>query len=88
MQDTVVKPLPSTNLVALRSSSLAHVAYDRHREILQVEFRDRTVYQYATVPIQTYHDLLQADSKGSYFNRHIRNCYPHEELRSAPPELA
>jgi len=78
MQDTVLKPLPTTNLVALRSSSLAHVAYDRHREILHVEFRDGTAYQYATVPIQTYHDLLRADSKGSYFNLHIRSCYPHE----------
>ena len=84
MQDTVLKPLPTTNLVALRSSSLAHVAYDRHREILQVGFRDGTVYQYATVPIQTYHDLLRADSKGSYFNLHIRSCHPHEALRPAP----
>jgi len=86
MQDTVLKPLPTTNLVALRSSSLAHVAYDRHREILHVEFRDGTAYQYATVPIQTYHELLRADSKGSYFNLHIRSCYPHEALRSAPPD--
>jgi KTSC domain len=82
MQDSVLKPLPTTNRVALRSSSLAHVAYDRYREILQVEFRDGTVYQYVTVPIQTYYDLLRADSKGSYFNLHIRSCYPHDALRS------
>jgi KTSC domain-containing protein len=81
MQDIVLNPLPTTNRVALRSSSLAHVAYDRYREILQVEFRDRTVYQYVTVPIQTYYDLLRADSQGSYFNRHIRSCYPHNALR-------
>ena len=67
MQDTVLKSLPTTALVALRSASLAQVAYDRHREILQVLFRDGAVYQYATVPIQTYYDLLRADSKGSYF---------------------
>jgi KTSC domain len=84
MQDTFLKPLPTTNRVALRSSSLAHVAYDRYRKILQVEFRDGTVYQYVTVPIQTYYDLLRADSKGSYFNLHIRSCYPHDELRSTP----
>ena len=44
MPDTFLKPLPTTNRVALPSSSLAHVAYDRYREILQVEFRDGTVY--------------------------------------------
>ncbi len=85
MQDTALKPLPTTNRVVLRSSSLAHVAYDRYREILHVEFRDGTVYQYATVPIQTYRDLLRATSKGSYFNLHIRGRYPHAALRSAPP---
>lgn len=82
MPATIRKPLPTANRVALRSSSLAHVTYDRHREILQVEFRDRTVYQYFTVPIQIYYDLLRADSKGSYFNLHIRSCYPHEALPS------
>ena len=86
MQDTVLKPLPTTNLVALRSSSLAHVVYDRDREILQVEFRDGAVYQYTTVPIQAYRDLLRADSKGSYFNLRIRSRYPHEALRSSPPD--
>jgi hypothetical protein len=35
-----------------------------------VEFRDGTTYQYADVPVETYHDLLQADSKGAYFNRY------------------
>ena len=85
MQDTILESLPITNRVALRSASLAQVAYDMNREILQVEFRDGAVYQYATVPIQTYRDLLQAASKGSYFNLHIRGRYPHAALRSAPP---
>jgi hypothetical protein len=86
MQDTVLKSLPTPDLVALRSASLAQVAYDRHREILQVMFRDGAVYQYATVPVQAYRDLLRATSKGSYFNLHIRGRYPHAALRSAPPD--
>jgi hypothetical protein len=73
MPTAISKLLP---MVAIRSSSLAQVAYDCHHSILHVQFRDGTVYEYEGVPLQRYLDLLQADSKGGYFNRHIRNHYP------------
>jgi len=73
MPTAISKLLP---IVAIQSSSLAQVAYDCHQSILQVQFRDGTAYAYGGVPLQTYLDLLQADSKGAYFNRHIRNLYP------------
>ena len=69
-------------MVAIRSSSLAQVAYDRHQSILRVQFRDGTAYEYDGVPLTPYLDLLQADSKGAYFNRHIRNHYPAKRLNS------
>ena len=61
------------------------VAYHHQRTILQVEFRDGTIYHYLGVPIQTYRDLLKADSKGAYFNHCIRNLFPHVKLRRADP---
>jgi hypothetical protein len=73
------------NPVAVPSSSLAQVDYDSHRAILQVVFRDGTAYQYVGVPLRTFHGLLQADSKGAYFNQHIRSLFPHEMLRIAEP---
>jgi hypothetical protein len=76
------KPLPMKNAVAVQSSLLARVAYDSRRAILQVTFRDGAAYQYAGVPIETYRGLLQADSKGAYFNHCIRDLYPYEVLRS------
>ena len=72
MPTALSKRLP---MVAIRSSSLAQVAYDCHQSILRVQFRDGTAYDYEGVPLQSYLDLLQADSKGAYFNRHIRNLY-------------
>lgn len=50
-----------------------------------MEFRDGTVYQYAGVPLKTYHGLLQAGSKGSYFNHYIRSRFPHAALRVVAP---
>ena len=73
-------PLPMINPVTVESSSLTKVAYDSERTILQVEFRDQTIYQYFGVPRKIYQDLRQADSKGAYFNQHIRNSFAHEKL--------
>ena len=61
--------------VAVQSSLLAGVAYDHDQAVLQLEFRAGTVYQYFQVPRQTYQDLLQADSKGNYFNHNIRSIF-------------
>jgi hypothetical protein len=69
--------------VTLESSALAKVAYDNQRAIFQVEFRDGAVYQYLGVPGDIYQALLQANSKGDYFNRHIRSSFPHQILPAA-----
>lgn len=70
---SVGQPLPDG--VAVQSRLLASMAYEQNPTILLLEFRDGTIYQYFQVPRQTYQDLLQADSKGAYFNRHIRSVF-------------
>lgn len=79
--------LPLPDGVAVQSRLLARMAYDPNQTILQLEFRSGTVYQYFQVPHQTYQDLFQADSKGAYFNRHIRSVFRCARLgaRSIPP---
>jgi hypothetical protein len=79
----IAKPLPMTNPVEVRSSSLARLSYDRRQATLQVEFRDGTQYQYSGVPLRTYQSLLQANSKGSYFNHYIRSRFPYAAIRVA-----
>jgi KTSC domain len=81
----IAKSLRMTNPVEVRSSSLARLSYDRRQAILHVEFRDGTAYQYAGVPLGTYQSLLQADSKGAYFNHCIRSRFPHAALRVSAP---
>jgi hypothetical protein len=66
-----LRPLP----LAVQSSLLTSVAYDRDRAILQLEFGDGAVYQYFGVPVQSYEELLRAASHGAYFNRHIRSLF-------------
>jgi hypothetical protein len=76
-------PLPLSNFHSIESSSLAKLAYDSERTILQVEFRDRTVHQYTGVPGTIYQSLCRADSKGAYFNRHIRDRFTHTRVATS-----
>ncbi len=48
--------------------------------VLEVEFESGRVYQYFDVPIAVYLEFLTAESKGKYFNAHIRNEYPFQEI--------
>jgi hypothetical protein len=64
-------------VTAVESTTLATVGYDEARELLQLEFRSRAIYQYFGVPAVVYEALLGAPSKGSYFNRFIRGRFPY-----------
>ncbi len=55
------------------SSSLRAVGYDLAAGILEVEFRSGGVYRYYGVPPEVYRELLNAPSKGKYFQEHIRD---------------
>src|SRR6266581_3423605 len=52
-------PHPLPHPLAVQSSLLTSVAYDRDRAILQLEFGYGAVYQYFGVPVQSYQELLR-----------------------------
>lgn len=65
------------NSTVVESAALATVAYDDVRKLLLLEFRSRAVYQYFGVPPTVHKALLQAPSRGSYFNHVIRGRFPY-----------
>ena len=67
-------------VVAVESSTIASVGYDLTRELLQLEFCSRAIYHYFGVPADVHEALLEASSKGSYFNRAIRGRFPYRRL--------
>ena len=68
------------SLAPVESSTLHFVAYDSESQVLWLQFRSRAVYCYFDVPPTIHHELIRADSKGSYFNRNIRGCFPYCRL--------
>jgi hypothetical protein len=64
-------------VTAVESATLATVSYDEARELLQLEFRSRAIYQYFGVPALVHDALLCASSKGRCFNQTIRGWFPY-----------
>jgi hypothetical protein len=65
---------------ALNSTSLKGAAYCFQKALLELEFRSGAIYRFGGVPEATYRELLRAESKGVYFNHHIRNRFPYVKL--------
>lgn len=60
--------------VAVESSELRSVAYERETRVLEVRFVKGERYQYFQVPPSVFDRLLAAESKGRFFNEHVRNA--------------
>jgi hypothetical protein len=70
---------PQATPTPVQSSLLASIAYSANAT-LELEFRSGALYRYFAVPHAVFEGLLDADSKGAYFNRNIRNRFPYKRL--------
>ena len=59
------------------SSVIKYVDYNSLTKILTIRFVSGNTYKYRNVPESIYVGLLNSSSKGSYFNRYIKDCYSH-----------
>lgn len=57
------------------SSAINAVGYDRLSKMLVIEFHETGTYSYYNVPEHIYLGLMNAASKGTYFNDYIRDQY-------------
>jgi hypothetical protein len=62
------------------SSALVSVKYDAASGDLQIRFVNGRTYLYSNVPPEVYEALLDAESKGAFFNAQVRDGYPYREL--------
>jgi len=57
------------------SSNLSAIGHDPRMMVLEVEFKNGSVYQYSGVSSSVYDALVSADSHGNYFNTYIKDSY-------------
>ena len=60
-------------MIRVRSSVIRAVGYDG--STLTVEFHSGRTYDHPHVPESVYAGLMNASSKGRYYNEHIRGRY-------------
>lgn len=65
----------------VESSMIQAFGYDPEQETLLVIFNSGKTYQYSEVPQETYDELLEAGSKGSYMRNCVIDCYPYTLMR-------
>jgi len=63
------------------SSNIRSIGYETKSETLEVEFTSGSIYQYFDVPENEYERLMNAASKGRYFNQNIKDCYRYKQVR-------
>lgn len=66
--------------VPVESSSIESIGYEK--SVLEVRFRNGGLYQYFDVPEEMLLMLMRAESKGAFFNRHVRGRFPSTRLKA------
>ncbi len=61
------------------SSNVRSVGWENN--ILEVEFKDRGIYQYLNVPYRHFENLLEARSVGTYLHSKIKRVYRYRRIR-------
>jgi len=65
---------------SVSSKNISAIGYDPDTQILEIEFLNGSVYEYSSVPPSEYVGLMNADSKGKYFNANIKDIYAFVKL--------
>lgn len=67
--------------ISVESSNIEAVAYDEEESILGICFLNGREYQYFHVSKIEFENLLNAQSIGKYFGKHIRNNYEYRRIK-------
>jgi KTSC domain len=74
------KKAPNMERVPVSSSSIATVGYDTESKVLEVEYQNGGIYQYAGVPPELHNQLMNSPSLGAFMNQQIRKLYSFSKV--------
>ena len=65
----------------IESSAIMAIGYSRRLRALEIEFKRGGTYRYFDVPPSVHRNLLGAESKARFYNRHVRGKYRSIHVR-------
>jgi hypothetical protein len=74
-----------SELIPVSSRMMRALRYDDGARLLEIVFKNGRIYQFVSVPPEQYRNLLNAVSKGRYFQENLRGKYPYWRLHRAKP---
>lgn len=72
--------------IELNSTAIRAACYSEAESLLDLKFWDGAVYRGSAVPELTFQDFLRAESKGRYFNLHLRKQFIFHPVRPSEPK--
>ena len=63
------------DMIPVYSSAISAIGYDPSTMRMKIRFVQGDIYDFCGVPAQVFQGLLNAHSKGTYYNDHIRDRY-------------
>lgn len=76
IRDAIAFPLLKSS-----SSLIKKYDYDPAKQLLQIEFKNGSIYNYQDVPADIAQGLEQETSQGQYFNEYIRGKFAYDQVR-------
>lgn len=65
--------------IKVTSSNIASIGY--FQGVLEVEFKNQSIYQFFNVPELLAERLLRASSKGGFFKKYIENRFRYRKIK-------
>jgi hypothetical protein len=65
----------------VQSSPMTFLRYHDDTRELDITFTSGKIYRYQNVPLELYIELLDAESKGAFFNDNIKDEFVSSEVR-------
>ncbi|MBV4358957.1 KTSC domain-containing protein [Pinibacter aurantiacus] len=63
----------------VKSSAISSIGYNAEKKVLEIEYFSGDVYDYFDVPEHIFNELMQAESKGTFANKMIKDHYEFEK---------
>lgn len=60
------------NWKAVNSSQITHIAHNNWQQTLYIMFKNGKVYSYSPVSKDIFTEMLNSESVGGYFHKHIK----------------
>jgi hypothetical protein len=70
----------------VQSSVMTSIGYDNETQALDITFTSGETYRYSNVPRDIYAALLNAESKGEFFNDHVKGIFPFTKVDKRSPD--